>query len=159
MMGLNLLGVGVGNILVQSFVVGPFVARFGERGALYTGLTAGAIGFVIYATATTSLQFWLGLPIFAFMGLTQPGYQGLMTRRVGPTEQGRLQGANSGMMALASIIGPILFTQVFAWSINGRAHGPADGTTVFMAAAMMATALLLALGQGRTRPAAALSGS
>jgi hypothetical protein len=38
-------------------------------------------------------------------------------------------------------------------------HGPGDGTTVFMAAAMMVTALLLALGQGRTRPAAALSGS
>ena len=158
-LGLNLLGVGVGNILVQSFVVGPFVARFGERGALYTGLAAGAIGFVIYATATTTLQFWLGLPIFAFMGLTQPGYQGLMTRRVGPTEQGRLQGANSGMMALASIIGPVLFTQVFAWSISGRAHGPGDGTTVFMAAAMMLTALLLALSQARARSAAALSGS
>ena len=159
MMGLNLLGVGVGNILVQSFVVGPFVARFGERGALYTGLTAGAVGFVIYATATTSLQFWLGLPIFAFMGLTQPGYQGLMTRRVGPTEQGRLQGANSGMMALASIIGPVLFTQVFARSIGPRGVGLGDGTTVFLAAAMMVTALLLALGQTRQRPAAALSGS
>jgi DHA1 family tetracycline resistance protein-like MFS transporter len=156
MMGLNLLGVGVGNILVQSFVVGPFVSRFGERGALYTGLTAGALGFLIYATATTTLQFWLGLPIFAFMGLVQPGYQGLMTRRVGPTEQGRLQGANSGLMALASIIGPILFTQVFAWSINLHGAGLGDGTTVFMAVAMLLTALLLALGQGRVRPAAAL---
>ena len=159
MLGLNLMGVGVGNILVQSFVVGPFVARFGERGALYTGLSAGAIGFVIYATATTSLQFWLGLPIFALMGLTQPGYQGLMTRRVGPTEQGRLQGANSGMMAMAGITGPILFTQVFAWSISVWGHGPGAGTTIYLAAAMMLTALLLALGQSRARTAAATSGS
>jgi DHA1 family tetracycline resistance protein-like MFS transporter len=159
MLGLNLLGVGVGNILVQGFVTGPFVARFGERGALYTGLTAGAFGFLIYATATTSLQFWLGLPVFAFMGLTQPGYQGMMSRRVGPSQQGRLQGANSGLMALAGILGPILFTQVFAWSITPPGHGLGTGTTIFISAAMMITALALALGQTRLRPAPALTGS
>jgi len=159
LMGLNLLGVGIGNILVQAFVVGPFVARFGERGALYTGLTAGAIGFVIYATATTGLQFWMGLPVFTFMGLAQPGYQGLMTRRVGPSEQGRLQGANSGLMALGSIIGPVLFTQVFAWSISGKGAGVGPGTTVFVAAAMLGTALLLALSQGRGRTTTAIAGS
>jgi DHA1 family tetracycline resistance protein-like MFS transporter len=159
MMGLNLLGVGVSNIIVQTFVVGPFVSRFGERGALYTGLAAGALGFLIYATATTSLQFWLGLPVFAFMGLVQPGYQGLMTRRVGPTQQGRLQGANAGMMALAGIIGPILFTQVFAWSITPPGHGLGDGTTIFLSTAMMVTALALALGQTRVRRAPVLSGS
>ncbi|HEX4179601.1 MAG TPA: TCR/Tet family MFS transporter [Caulobacteraceae bacterium] len=159
MLGLNLLGVGVGNILVQAFVVGPFVARFGERGALYTGLTAGAIGFLIYGTATTSLQFWLGLPIFSLMGLTQPGYQGMMSRRVGPTQQGRLQGANAGLMALAGIIGPVLFTQVFAWSITPPGHGLGDGTTLFMSVAMMATGLVLALSQARPRRAVAAPGS
>ncbi|HUO11832.1 MAG TPA: TCR/Tet family MFS transporter [Caulobacteraceae bacterium] len=158
MMGLNLLGVGVSNILVQAFVVGPFVARFGERGALYTGLAAGALGFLIYATATTSLQFWLGLPVFAFMGLVQPGYQGLMTRRVGPTQQGRLQGANAGLMAMAGIIGPVLFTQVFAWSITVWGHGPGAGATVFMSVAMLTLALLLALGQTRTVPVARAGG-
>lgn len=159
MMGLNLLGVGVGSILVQSFVVGPFVARFGERGALFTGLTAGALGFLIYATATTSLQFWLGLPVFAFMGLVQPGYQGLMTRRVKPTEQGRLQGANSGMMALGSIVGPVLFTQVFAWSISRPGTGLGPGAAVFLATALLVAALLLAVGQLRSRAAAVLPGS
>jgi DHA1 family tetracycline resistance protein-like MFS transporter len=50
-----------------------------------------------------------GLPIFALSGLIQPGLQGLMTRRVAPNEQGQLQGANSAMMGIASIIGPPLF--------------------------------------------------
>jgi DHA1 family tetracycline resistance protein-like MFS transporter len=153
------MGVGVGNILVQTFVVGPFVARFGERGALYTGLMAGATGFLIYATAATTFQFWAGLPAFAFMGLIQPGYQGLMTRRVGPTEQGRLQGANAGLMAMAGILGPLMFTQVFAWSISGGGHAFGPGTPVFLSAAMMLSAFLLALGQTRTRPDTALSES
>ena len=34
------------------------------------------------------------MPVFAFMGLMQPGLQGLMTQHVSPMEQGRLQGAN-----------------------------------------------------------------
>ncbi|WP_249138162.1 TCR/Tet family MFS transporter [Phenylobacterium montanum] len=145
MMGFSLMGVGIGNILVQSFVVGPFVTRFGEKGALYTGLTAGALGFIIYATATTSLQYWMGLPVFAFMGLVQPGYQGLMTRRVKPTEQGRLQGANSGLMAIAGIVGPVIFTQVFAWSIHASGFVLGEGTTVFLAAALLFMALFVAV--------------
>lgn len=144
MMGFNLMGVGIGNILVQSMVVGPFVSRFGERGALYTGLACGAIGFVIYATAASSFQFWCGLPIFALMGLVQPGYQGLMTRRVQPNEQGRLQGANSGLMAVAGIVGPELFTQTFAWSLHARGFVLGEGTAVFLAAGLLVFALGLA---------------
>jgi DHA1 family tetracycline resistance protein-like MFS transporter len=151
LVGLNLMGVGVGSIIVQTRVVGPFVKKFGERGALYTGLTAGAIGFLIYGTASTGVQFWCGLPIFALMGLVGPGYQGLTTRLVGPTEQGRLQGANSAVMAMAGLIGPLLFTRVFAWSISG---GPGAGTTVYLAAACLLAGLGLALGQRRLSPAA-----
>ena len=151
MMGFNLMGVGIGNILVQSIVVGPFVRRFGERGALYTGLACGAAGFLIYATATTSLQFWLGLPVFAFIGLVQPGYQGLMTRRVAPTEQGRLQGANSGLMAIAGIVGPLLFTGVFAWSIHARGPFLGEGTAVYLASAFMVLGLIVAVVVTRPR--------
>ncbi|HEY2660792.1 MAG TPA: TCR/Tet family MFS transporter [Caulobacteraceae bacterium] len=149
MMGFNLMGVGVSNILVQTFLVGPFVGRFGERGALYTGLTAGAIGFLIYATATTSLQFWCGLPVFALMGLVQPGYQGLMTRRVAPNEQGRLQGANSGLMAIAGIVGPVMFTSVFAWSIHASGFVFGEGTAVYLASAVLILGLVVAIGVTR----------
>ncbi len=156
MVGLNLMGVGVGSIIVQALVVGPFVRRFGERGALYTGLVAGIVGFIIYGSATTGLAFWLGLPIFSLMGLVQPGYQGIMTRRVGPSEQGRLQGANSGLMALAGIAGPVLFTSVFAWSIGREtAHAPVGfglglGAAVYLAAAFLVGAWALAVAGARS---------
>jgi DHA1 family tetracycline resistance protein-like MFS transporter len=142
--GLNLMGVGIGSIVVQALVVGPFVHRFGERGALYTGLAAGVIGFVIYATATNGLQFWLGLPVFAMMGLVQPGYQGLMTRRVAQNEQGRLQGASAGLMAIGGIVGPLLFTRVFAWSVRAPSALMGLGTTVYLAAILLGLALVVA---------------
>jgi len=157
MMGLNLMGVGVGSIIVQGAVVGPFVRRFGERGALYTGLLAGTFGFLVYATATTALQFWLGLPIFALMGLVQPGYQGIMSRRVAQNEQGRLQGANAGLMAIGGIVGPLLFTGVFAWSIRTPDVGLGVGTAIYLAAVFLAIALLFAIASGRRARASSVA--
>lgn len=143
MVGLSLAVTGVGSIVTQGLVVAPFVKRFGERGALYTGLFSGVIGFAIYALAAQGWQFWLGAPIFALMGLVGPGINGVMSRRVASTEQGRLQGANAGMMALAGLFGPILFTQVFAWSIGPRHHAP--GLAFYLASGLLALGLLLAL--------------
>jgi len=152
MVGMNLMGFGVGSVVVQGVIVGPFVRRFGERGALYTGLCAGMVAFVIYATAQTGLQFWLGLPIFALMGLVQPGYQGIMTRRVAPGEQGRLQGANAGIMAIAGLTGPMLFTTVFAWSVREPTAALGLGTVVYLAAGFLAAALIFAMRGGRGEP-------
>ena len=41
-----------------------------------------------------------------------------MTRRVGPSEQGQLQGANSSIQGIANLVGPFLFTLSFAYSIG-----------------------------------------
>jgi len=155
MVGWNMAAVGVNSILVQTLVVKRFVARFGERGALYAGLFSGAVGFAIFGLATNSIGYWSGLPIFAFMGLVGPGVQGLMTRMVKPTEQGRLQGANSGVMAMAGLIGPILFTRIFAASIHGVAGHTIPGAAPYVASALLVAGLLLALWVTRGREAVA----
>jgi DHA1 family tetracycline resistance protein-like MFS transporter len=142
--GLMLAATGVANIVVQAVLVGPAVRYLGERGALLAGLAAGAAGFSIYGLAPESAVFWLGIPVFALMGLVQPGAQALMTRLVGPSEQGQLQGANSSIMGLTGIIGPGLFTLAFAWSIRGDRAAALPGLAVLIAAAMMAVALGLA---------------
>jgi DHA1 family tetracycline resistance protein-like MFS transporter len=149
MVSLALAATGVGSIVVQALVVKPFVARFGERGALYSGLTAGALGLGWYATAPTGGLYWIGVPIFALAGLIGPGLQGLMTRRVSLTEQGRLQGANSGLMAAAGLLGPLFFTEVFAWSIRGGRD--LSGLAVYVAAAIFVAGLFLAISTPRVQ--------
>jgi DHA1 family tetracycline resistance protein-like MFS transporter len=142
--GWNLMAVGVGAIVVQALLVKPVVARFGERGALLTGLFCGAVGFTIYGLAPTGLIFWGALPIFALMNLVGPGVNGMMSRRVSPSEQGRLQGANSSNMAVAGMIGPLLFTSVFAASIRGQGAWHQPGAAPYLAGALLVVALLLA---------------
>jgi DHA1 family tetracycline resistance protein-like MFS transporter len=143
-MGLTLMGTGALGVAVQLLLVGPVVARIGERGALLLGALGGAVGFALYGFAPTGVFYIASAPIFALMNLMQPGLQGLMTRRVGPREQGQLQGANQSLQGIASILGPLLFGTVFAWAVRHDATLHAPGLPIFLAAGL----LLIAFGFG-----------
>jgi DHA1 family tetracycline resistance protein-like MFS transporter len=148
MVGLALAGVGVCSALVGGVLVRPVVRRFGERRSLIAGLVFGAAGFAIFGLAPTGWVFWIGIPVMSLWGLTSPAAQGLMTRRVSPGEQGQLQGANSSLMGLAGLIGPLAFTAIFAHFIAPTAwHVP--GAPFLLAAALLALALLVAVAVAR----------
>lgn len=148
--GLTLAGVGVCAMIVQGGLVRPLVARFGERRMLAAGLACGSLGFLIYGFAPSGVWFLAGIPVMAFWGLANPSAQGLMTRRVSPSEQGALQGANASIMGIAGLLGPGLFTQSFARSIGPAATAHVPGTPFFLAALMLGAAL--AMGWHATRP-------
>ena len=143
--GLFLGATGIGSIVVQTTLVRPVVKAVGERGAMLIGLTGGAVGFLFYALAPTGALFWCGLPIFALMGLVQPANQALMSRRVPANEQGRLQGASSGIMSITGLIGPSLYTSVFGWAITGGAGLGLPGLGILLASALVFLALGMAL--------------
>ena len=132
--GLTLAAVGVCSALVGGVLVKPAVARLGERRALLTGLLFGLAGFLIFGLAPTGAVFWAGLPVLSLMGLVGPAAQAIMTRLVAPTEQGRLQGANSSVTSLAGLVGPGLFTTVFAVAVR---DGHQPGAPYLLAAAIM----------------------
>jgi MFS transporter, DHA1 family, tetracycline resistance protein len=142
--GLTLAIIGVFNIIVQAGLVKRIVARFGERRALLAGLLCGGAGYAIYGLAPTGIAFLGALPVFAFMGLVGPAAQALMTRHVGPAEQGQLQGANSSIMGITGMIGPGLFTLTFASFIGAHRDWRAPGAPFLLAALMMAMAVVLA---------------
>jgi DHA1 family tetracycline resistance protein-like MFS transporter len=67
-----------------------------------------------------------------------------MTRLVAPTEQGQLQGANSSVMGIASLIGPILFTQIFATFIGAHRAWELPGAPFILASLLLLVAMVLA---------------
>lgn len=152
--GLTLMASGISSIAVQALVVGRVVKAAGERGALLIGLFSAFAGFMVYALAPTGALYLCGLPLFALSGLIMPGLQGLMTRRVAPNEQGQLQGANSAMMGVASILGPPLFLLPFAFAVRHDATLHLPGLPVLIAAALMLAATLLAWAVARPAPLA-----
>ena len=121
--GVSMGVVGLSSVVIQATMVRPIVARLGERRALMLGLFSGATGFWIFAAAPWGWMFLAGIPIMCFWGLTGPSVQALMTRRVGPDAQGRLQGANAAVGSIANLIGPAAFAGLFALGWSWRGYG------------------------------------
>lgn len=143
--GLVLAVVGLLAMVVQGGLIGPVVSRFGERRALLAGLLFGVAGFWMWGIASTGPLFFIGLPLISLWGFANPAAQGLMTRLVSEREQGQLQGANGSAQGIANLIGPGLFTQVFAVSIVtvGAWHVP--GAPFFVAGFLLLAAFVVAL--------------
>lgn len=142
--GLTLAMIGVSSIVVQAGLVSRIVAALGEARALTLGLACGSVGFTLYAYATAPWMVYLAIPIAAFWGLSGPSGQALMSRRVHPSEQGRLQGALSSLTGVAGLLGPMLFTTVFAYFISPGAPVFAPGSAFLTAAILVALSLLVA---------------
>jgi MFS transporter, DHA1 family, tetracycline resistance protein len=141
LVGLTMAGVGICSMVVQGLLIGPVVKRCGERFALLAGLLFGVAGFATFGLAATGVMFWAGIPLLALWGIASAALLGLMSHQVGPNEQGALQGANSSLMGIANLFGPLVFAQALASSIS---HADLPGLSFGLASAMLALALLLA---------------
>jgi len=151
LVGLTLAFVGISAIVVQAVVVGPVIKTIGERAALIVGLAFGIAGFLVFALARTGVEFCFGIPLLAIWGLESPASMALMSRLVGASEQGRLQGANASIMGFANLFGPALFTQTFAFAIGGSYRGVLTGAPFMLAALLIAAATALAWWVTRSR--------
>ena len=149
--GLSLMAVGVLSIVVNGGLVKPAVQRLGERGSLYTGLLFGIAGFAGFALAPSAAWIWVSLPVFSLMGLFGPGLQSLMSQRVAPQDQGKLQGANGSITSIAGLIGPFVFTLSFAHFIARDRSWTLPGAPFLIAAALLVFALGLAMHAGRVQ--------
>jgi DHA1 family tetracycline resistance protein-like MFS transporter len=147
--GLSLAVVGVCTTVVQAALMGPVVKRLGERNALLAGLAFGVIGFVLFGTATRGWMFLAGIPFIALWGLAGPSMQSLMTHKIEPDEQGRLQGAISSMRGVTGMIGPLLFTLTLRGAIDagGAAHVP--GAPYLLAGLLLTLSFLWSLRAAR----------
>jgi len=142
--GLTLAAVGVLSAVVGAGLVGRVVARLGERRSLLLGLGFGASGFASYGLAPTGALFCAAIPLVSLWGLSNPAAQSLMTREMDPSEQGRLQGAISGLQGIAHMIGPALFTASFAASIGSAHTWQMPGMPFLLASLLLVAGLALA---------------
>ena len=142
--GLVLAIVGVCAVIVQAGLIGPIVRALGERATLLLGLACGAIGFAIFGLAPTGALFCVGIPVMALWGLGSAASLGLMSKHVGPSEQGQLQGANTSIEGVANLIGPGIFALSFAYAIGPGRVFNLPGAPFLIAALLLIAAAALA---------------
>ncbi len=140
--GTSLAVVGVASMIVSGGLVGPFVKRFGERRALFFGLSFGALGFAMFGWASVGWMMLVAIPVNALWSLATPPSQSLMTQRVQPSEQGQLQGALGSMRGLAMVLGPGMFSATFALFLSPHHFFP--GAPWYLAAVLLMASLAVA---------------
>ena len=144
MTGLALAAVGVGSTIVSALLISWAIKTFGEVRTLFTGMACGVAGFAVFAAAPNTAVMLLGMPLLSLWGLSSPPMQSLMSRRVGPSEQGQLQGALMSLFGVAGMIAPLVFTQVFALAISPGRSTKLPGAPYWLAAMLMMGAFLIA---------------
>jgi DHA1 family tetracycline resistance protein-like MFS transporter len=135
---------GVCLMAVQVGLVRFLVPRIGERNMLLLGFVLGAAGLALMGLANTPFLAWASIPLTTLSGLIGPAIQALMTPRVGPTQQGQLQGANGSVVGIAQLVGPTIFTFTFAYFIGAGRDWQLPGAAYLLGAALYLVAAVLA---------------
>jgi DHA1 family tetracycline resistance protein-like MFS transporter len=150
--GLTLALIGVSSTIVSVLLVAPAVRRFGERATLLLGVLMGALGLAIYAAAPNGMLFLVGTVPMALWGLDGPPEQSIMSRVVGPSAQGQLQGGLSSLQGIAGMIGPLIYSRVLSAALRADPSHELAGAPFYLAGALMLVALWLAWRATRVMP-------
>lgn len=144
MIGASLAAVGVAIAVGQAFVVGPAVARFGERDAATLGILIAVMVYVGYAFTTSTLGAFLLLIPVALQAPVQPSLMAMMSRRATPETQGEVQGISAMAMGLGQLAAPVLLTGTMAHFTAKTApvHFPGAAFIVAAIFGLLAVAML-----------------
>ena len=117
-MGLVFTVIGVVSVLMQGFLVGPGINRYGENRLILVGLVGTAIGFILLT------QSWNLLSLTAFVtlnmaggALIRPGLTSAVSKQT-RTGQGATMGVMGSFDSLGRIVGPVMAGWLYHFHIN-----------------------------------------
>jgi len=141
-----------GNIVVQSLLSGWTARRLGERGAVILGMTINTTGFALCGLAPNLVWFWVSIGVLITSNIAFPNLMSLLSKRVEVDQQGQLQGALAILFGLSQLVGPLAFTNIFAWSLRQHGAWHIPGLTMLTGAVLLAVSVRLAVAYARPSP-------
>ncbi|GAC1451997.1 MAG: hypothetical protein NVS2B14_19970 [Chamaesiphon sp.] len=90
------------------------------------------------------MLYWI-IFLNSFNFVVKPICQGLLSNQVSPQSQGAIQGALASQMALTTIIGPLLATNLFGYFTSASAPVRLPGVPFFLGSFLFGLALWLAI--------------
>ena len=147
--GLAFIAVGGAGLSVQTLMIGPLVARFGEARVITGGLLV-LIAAVLLPPVIRMPAASVALMALMMVGhsLTFPNAGALVSRSTPPDRQGSVMGLNMASNALSRIVAPPLF----GWVFSQQADLP-----YYLCALLIGAMLPVAIGVVRLRAGASLS--
>lgn len=143
--GLSLAALGAGAILAQAVLAPRLIARLGERRALFLGMGFTVLACLGFALVEQGWQVYAVMALVLVAFVAGPAAQAIVSRTAEDGEQGRLQGAVTGVSSLASIFGPLCGAAMFGAFAGPPWDLPGAG---FLAAALLSAAALVSAAWG-----------
>lgn len=115
---------GLLGILIQAFFIGKLVNTLGERKLTMIGFLSAGLGYLMLAFIREPIMIAVtGLFTSFGAGVLRPVLISEISSQVGPTERGRVIGANQALQSVAQIIAPLIGTAIItekylgAWAL------------------------------------------
>ncbi|PIH60572.1 MFS transporter [Paenibacillus sp. LK1] len=115
--GLMFSIMGVQDIISQGLIMPKLLKRLSDKQIAILGMVSEIIGYSLIALSTLFSfypLFIVGMFIFGFGdSIFGPSFNGMLSKSVDSSEQGRIQGGSQSIQALARMIGPIIGGQIY----------------------------------------------
>lgn len=141
--GLSLALFGIMMAIVQGGLMRIFLRFLGERGCVVYGHIFDICAFLALAFVTSGTLALILTPLAALAAVITPALQSIMSKAVGPSAQGELQGALTSVSALAMILSPMVMTGTFAGFTAPDAPVYLPGAPFLLSAGLIALGLAL----------------
>ncbi|NRT79938.1 MFS transporter [Clostridium beijerinckii] len=115
--GLMFSIMGFQDIISQSLIMPKLLIKLNDKQIAILGMVSEIIGYAFIALSALLLfypLFIIGMFIFGFGdSIFGPSFNGMLSKSVDSSEQGRIQGGSQSIQALARMIGPIIGGQIY----------------------------------------------
>lgn len=117
LIGLMFSIMGIQDIISQGFIMPKLLLKLSDVQIVILGMVSEIAGYCFIA-ASALLSFYplfiIGMFIFGFGdSIFGPSFNGMVSKSVDSSEQGRIQGGSQSIQSLARIIGPIIGGQIY----------------------------------------------
>jgi MFS transporter, DHA1 family, tetracycline resistance protein len=148
--GLTLAAFGIVTAMTQATLTGPIVKRWGEPKVIMIGLASAIIAAIGYGFAPSLLIVLILIFIHAPEGFVHPLLTAMMSKQVPEDAQGELQGGIGSIMALAMLLGTVLFSQLFGYFMQPNPILVTPDISYFVAGMILivATVMFVSLTRG-----------
>lgn len=138
LIGLMFSIIGFQDIVSQGFIMPKLLLKMSDKQIAVLGMGSEVIGYSLIAGSALFSYYPLfiaGMFIFGFGdSIFGPSFNGMLSKAVNASEQGRVQGGSQSIQALARIIGPVIGGQIY---VSLGSPAPAVMGMIFLSAAIL----------------------
>jgi len=113
MIGISLAVYGICAAFIQVVILGIMIRKLGVEHTAIIGMLISVLAFAFLIVVDNSWLVFIGMPITALGAVVGPALQGMMADQVSDEEQGELQGVFASVIAISSIVSPLIMTYTF----------------------------------------------